>query len=343
MRVGLVCPYDLGEPGGVQEQVLGLSRVLHQLGDEVSVLAPGLPDGVDGVDLGSTRRVPGNRSIAPISLSPTMGRLLSEATGDLDVLHVHEPLMPAVSLAALRSGPPVVATFHADPPRWGHAMYGVLRPVLGRILGPRVRVITAVSEVAAKPIGGAFDVTVIPNGVDVSRFEVAGDRDPLRVAFLGRDEPRKGLDVLLEAWAMVTSRVPGSRLTVMGANRITPGVEWLGRVDEETKAGVLAGSAVYVAPNLGGESFGIVLVEAMAAGTPVVASGLPSFRAVGGSAVVYVEPGDVTALADALSGLLEDAARRRELGSAARERAREFDWTVVGRRYREAYALAATG
>lgn len=342
MRIGLVCPYDLAAPGGVQEQVLGLHRFLSSQGDAVRVMSPGLPPDLDGIDLGRSRSVPGNRSVAPIALSSGIGSKVRSAAADLDVLHVHEPFMPVVSVSALRANVPVVATFHADPSPWVRRIYSLSRPLLRRLLEANTRVVTAVSEVAAAAIEPLADaVDIIPNGVDTKAYEIDVERSSMRVSFLGRDEPRKGLDVLLEAWHGVSARWPDAVLTVMGARREEPGIEWLGRVDATTKASTLASSAVYVAPNLGGESFGIVLVEAMAAGAPVVASDIPAFRSVGGDAVVFVEPGNPKALEAALSSLLQDGARREFLSEAGRARSKQFDWSSVGQRYRAAYEAAA--
>jgi phosphatidylinositol alpha-mannosyltransferase len=325
MRVGLVCPYDLGVPGGVQAQVLGLAEHLRARGDEARVIGPGLSDDEDSVGLGSTLSLPGNDSMAPISLDPRVRARIERAVRDVDLLHVHEPLMPAVSLLALRAGKPTVATFHADPGAWVTGLYRMLGSRIRRVLGANVARITAVSNTAASPLPAALDIDIIPNGVDVSAFDSDVDRLPARVSFLGRDERRKGLGVLLEAWPRVESEVPSAELVVMGANRGIPGITWKGRVDNDTKARLLASSSVYVAPNLGGESFGVVLVEAMAAGTPVIASDLKSFRDVGGEAIRYFPKGDSGALAEAIVTVLDDQDARGEMSVKGRVRAAEFD------------------
>jgi phosphatidylinositol alpha-mannosyltransferase len=340
MRIGLVCPYDLGKPGGVQAQVLGLGAHLVELGEEVSVIGPGVPDDLEGVDLGSTVTIPGNASTVPISLDPRVGSRIARATRDIDLLHVHEPLMPVVSLTALRVGKPVVATFHAAPGRWGSALYNVVGSRLRRVLGPNVKRVTAVSRTAAVPLPADLDVEIIPNGVDVSVFSRDAERQEARVCFLGRDEKRKGLDVLLEAWPLVETAVPSAELVVMGADRGWDGITWKGRVDDATKAEVLASSAIYVAPNLGGESFGIVLVEAMAAGTPVVASDLASFRDVGDDSARYFATGDPERLATSIIDLLGDPGARHEMSSKGRARVAEFDWRRVTARYRSVYEAA---
>jgi phosphatidyl-myo-inositol alpha-mannosyltransferase len=340
VRIGLVCPYDLSKPGGVQAQVMGLARRLHEAGDEPTIIGPGLPDGVSGVDLGPTVSIPGNRSRVPLSVDPRMRRLLRRSTGTLDLLHVHEPLMPMVSLAALRVGVPVVATFHAAPSAIGVGFYRLLGARLARVLGPYVRKVTAVSPTAAAAVSSDIDVVVIPNGVDVAAFSADVDRQMKRVAFLGRDEKRKGLDVVLKAWPTVIDAVPEAELYVMGANRDRRGITWRGPVDDAGKVEGLCSSAIYVAPNLGGESFGVVLVEAMAAGAAVVASDLPSFQDVGGDAVHYFETGDPGALAVTLVELLKSPEDIEELAAAGRARARRYDWETVAAQYRNVYREA---
>lgn len=340
MRVGLVCPYDLSKPGGVQAQVRGLAGHLERAGDDVTIIAPGLPDDVHGVDLGPTISVPGNRSKVPLAIDPRLARDIRAGAGDLDLLHVHEPLMPVVSLSALRAGPPVVGTFHAAPGTFGIGFYTVLRSQLRRILGPNVRQLTAVSATAAAPLPNQLEVSIVPNGVDVAAFESYVDRHPLRVCFLGRDERRKGLDVLLQAWEMVARAVPNAELLVMGADRGSDGITWAGRVDDAEKVRGLASSAIYVAPHIGGESFGVVVVEGMAAGCAVVASELGSFQDVGGDAIHYFPTRDSAALGDALISLLDDPSAVARLASAGRSRASRFDWALVAAEYRAVYQKA---
>lgn len=340
MRIGLVCPYDLSEPGGVQAQVMGLASALRLLGEDVSIVGPGLPTGVDGVDLGSSVSVPGNGSLAPISVDPRVRSAIREAVRDFDLLHIHEPLMPMVSFSALHTGVPVVATFHAAPEGILNRFYNLMGPSLVRILGKNTRWVTAVSETAARPIAPHMEVTIIPNGLDIAAMSVDIERNPHRVVFLGRDEPRKGLDLLLEAWREVSQTVPDAELVVMGVDRGFPNVEWMGRVDDETKARILSSAAVYVAPNTGGESFGIVLVEAMAAGAAVLASDLQSFVDVGADAVRFFTTGNSADLAVKLLRLLEDEDGRDELGRRGETRAQRFDWNTVAASYRDVYGQA---
>lgn len=320
--------------------MLGLATRLRAVHEEPVVIGPGLPEGVDGVDLGRTVSIPGNRSRVPISLNPRVGGAIKEVAGECEVLHVHEPLMPTVSLAALRAGPPVVATFHAAPPMAIRGLYKILAPGVGLTLGRRTRRVTAVSATAAAPLPDRLERTIIPNGVDVSSMLVSVDRHPHQVAFLGRDEPRKGLDVLLEAWPRVIESVPEAELVVMGADRGTPGVRWMGRVGEEAKAEMLSSSAVYVAPHTGGESFGITLVEAMAAGAAVVASNLPPFVDVAQDSARYFPVGDSALLATAVVELLDDRGMREVLAARGEVRVARFDWSHVVGAYRAEYRAA---
>ena len=346
MRVAVVCPYDLAAPGGVQDQVVRLVTRLANAGHPAWAVAPGSggPDGTRHV--GRVRSVPANRSRAPIGLSRGTARRVRAAVADADVVHVHEPLMPMVSLAVLLGPtPPAVGTFHADPGAVVRGVYRGAAPVLRRLVS-RLHVVTAVSPVARSAIARIADARIVPNGIDVEAFAAPGvERVGGRVAFLGRDEPRKGLGVLLEAWPAIRAAVPQAELRVIGAERdpAPEGVEFLGRVPEAVKGAELASAEVLVAPNLGGESFGIILTEAMSAGCAVVASDLPAFRAVAGAAARYAEPGDSDALAAAVSGLLTDPAAIEHAAAAGTEIVRSYDWDRVLDAYLEAYrdAVAA--
>lgn len=329
-------PYDLTTPGGVQAQVLGLAAYLREQGDHPMVIGPGLPEGIEGVDLGRSVAVPGNGSRVPISIDPRTRSKIRAAVVGLDVLHVHEPLMPLVSPFATHSGPPVVATFHAAPGKAARLGYRVMAPMLNRLLG-RPAAVTAVSSTAASVLPSSLPVEVIPNGLDVDGFRTETPRHPSRVVFLGRDEPRKGLDILLDAWSSIRRDRPDAELVVIGARRDLEGIQWLGRVDEGEKVRALASASVYVAPQTGGESFGIVLVEAMAAGTAVVASNLDAFVAVADGAARFVPVGDSLALANAVVELLGNSAERERLASAGHRIAARHDWSVVGAAYRDVY------
>ncbi len=344
MRVGVVCPYDLTAPGGVQQLTLELAAMLRRTGDEVILVGAGrdVDNDPGRMFVGRSLRVTVNRSIAPVTLAPGSWRRTRSALTEVDVVHIHEPLVPLVGWAALGVDRPVVATFHADPPRWATAMYR-RAPGLGSRM--RQRVLTAVSATAAAAIPGSWgDVRVIPNAIDVAAYRPPVDRVALRVCFLGRDEPRKGLDVLLEAWPLVRAAVPQAELKVMGASRSEqiPGVEYLGRVGGDEKKRVLASSMVYVAPNIGGESFGIVIAEAMAAGCAVVCSDLRAFRDVVGSVARIVRAGDRDSLAEAITSLLVEPGLAEEMGQRARQVVSRFDWAVVVDEYRQAYHDALT-
>lgn len=342
MRVAMVCPYSLSRPGGVQGQVAGLARSLRRLGHEVAVLAPdderaagqwmdsqwaggqrvgggAAAAGFDGTHVvGRSVRLRSNGSVAPVSLSPVAAvraeRFVRRHRPD--VVHLHEPMAPLVGygcLAAPRA--PLVGTYHrSGDSRW----YRMLRPV-ARWANGQLDVCCAVSEAArdtaSAAMGGTYDVLF--NGVEVTRFSTAEPwpTDWPTVLFLGRHEERKGLAVLLEAFA----EVPGPTvLWVAGDGPDTDGlrrrhpeserVRWLGLLSEEEVALRLAGAGVLCAPSLRGESFGMVLLEAMAARCAVVASDLPGYRAAAGGHAVLVPPGDAAALGKALAETVAAAA-----------------------------------
>jgi phosphatidylinositol alpha-mannosyltransferase len=354
MKVGIACPYSWDVPGGVQVHVRDLAEHLIALGHEVSVLTP--VDDADEADLppyvvpaGRAVPVPYNGSVArlvfgPLSLARAR-RWVRE--GQFDVLHVHEPTVPSVSmLACFAASGPMVATFHTATARSrALQVFGTaLQPVLEKVTG-RIAVSPAARRVVVEHLGG--DAVLVPNGVDVARFDGAS---PLpgrpacpTVVFLGRlDEGRKGLAVLLEALPELVRLVPDVRLLVAGPGdaddvraavprSLRDRVELLGLVSDEDKPRVFASGHVYCAPNTHGESFGIVLVEAMAAGTPVVASDLEAFRRVlqDGRAGVLVPVRDPGALARALGDLLQDEPRRTALAAAARLAVDAYDWRTV--------------
>ena len=324
MRVGLVCPYSWRVPGGVQSHITGLARALSSLGVESEILAP---EGGD-VPLGRGIPIPSNGSVQRVALSPmTVARTVRAVrTRGYDIVHLHEPMLPASCLAALVSAQvPVVATFHMY--RRALLWYGVFAPVV-RPAGRRLAACIAVSPAAAEYAqrGTGCEPRVIPNGIDYD--ELAGlepRRSGNRVLFIGRDEPRKGLDVLRAAHA----RLPGVELALVGPD---------GRVPQEQLLDELARADILVAPSLKGESFGLVLAEAMAAGVPVVASDIPGYRDVVGDAGVLVPPGDPAALARAISGLLADDDRRLELGAAGRRTASAYAWPQVAKHIQAVYA-----
>lgn len=330
----MVSPYDLGRPGGVQNQVLELAKQLKLVGHEAWVVGPGAPADI-GVDIGRSVVIPANGSRVPICLSPSAISRTRAAVASADVVHLHEPLMPIVGPALLTTSVPLVATAHAAPPSWVKSIYRMT---------PRRwwtgRVVTAVSKAAAAPLGRP--ALLIPNGVEVAAFRLSEVKRENMVVFLGRSDRRKGLEVLLRAWDRIRRDAGNAELVVLGSDGPDEnGIVFRGRVYEEDKRLDLARAAIYVAPNLGGESFGITLVEAMAAGCALVVSKLEPFREVAGDAALYVAPGDPTALAAAVTRLLGSSSERAALAEAALARVRSFDWSVVLPQYLECYEAAA--
>ncbi len=364
----MVSPYSFGVPGGVQGHIVDLAHAVRALGHEVDVLAPAeedaeLPDFVTAV--GRSVGIPYNGSVARLSFGPVsfarVRRWISEH--DFDVLHLHEPTAPSLSMLALMvADGPIVATFHTANPRSRalSAFQSVLQPFLEKITA-RIAVSELARRVQVEHLGG--DAVEIPNGVDVGFYSNATPlrgypRDGGTIGFVGRfNEPRKGMPVLLQAARQLLPSWPELRLLVVGggdaaALRRAAGYELaehlvlLGSVDDETKAGMLRGVDVYCAPHTGGESFGLVLTAAMAAGACVVASDLDAFRRVlgGGDAGVLVPAADAAALAAALRQVLADPERRRRLQGAAGTRVAAFDWPVVAEQVIRVYetAVAAT-
>lgn len=338
MRVAVVSPYALDRPGGVQDQALKLAMWLQGRGHEAWVVAPGTTGPAGSRLVGRTTDVPANRSSAPIALGRGAAARTREALAGADVVHVHEPFMPVVSVAAVRGAScPVVATFHADPSRVVRGAYRRLSPAWRR-LARRIDVATAVSPVAQRAVAPIVAARIVPNGVAIGEAPSA-ERSSSRVVFVGRDDERKGLGVLLDAWPTVRRAHPAAELHLVSAtNRTLPaGVVAHRDMDDAAKRSLLERSAVAVAPNLGGESFGLVVAEAMAAGCAVVASGLEAFVSVAGDAAAVVAPGDVPGLARAVLELLGDPERAAALGAAGRRRVERFGLDQAFDGYVEAY------
>ncbi|MDA8291853.1 MAG: glycosyltransferase family 4 protein [Actinomycetota bacterium] len=370
MRVAVVCPYALSAPGGVQGQVTSLASTLAGLGCEVAVAAPDAVgrEGEDGahaplslrgvtvISSGRPVAVPANGSRAPVALSPLAARRALRELRDWgpDVLHVHEPLVPAISLASVRSGlAPVVGTFHRAG---AGAFYRMARP-LARACVASIDELVAVSDAARETLVSvagprAARCAVVPNGVDTTRFAGA---DPWpasgpTVVFVGRVERRKGLGVLLEAFTQLAGDV---RLWVVGDGPDLPAlraghrgdvrIEWCGRLGDDLLARRVAGADVLVAPSLGGESFGVVLLEAMAARTAVVASDLAGYRLAAGDAAAYSPPGDALALARELGELLGGDAARHTLVERGRLRVERYAIAAVARSYLDRYERLVGG
>jgi phosphatidylinositol alpha-mannosyltransferase len=369
LRIGIVCPYSFDVPGGVQFHVRDLAEHLVDAGHDVSVLAPAdddtpLPWYVEAA--GRAVPVKYNGSVARLTFGPVSAarvrRWLGE--GDFDVLHLHEPISPSLSMLALWAATgPIVATFHTANlrSRTMQAAFPILRPSLEKI-SARIAVSEDARRTVVEHFGG--DAVVIPNGVYVDRFASALVRPQWRgtperptVAFVGRiDEPRKGLPVLAAAVPAVLAARPGTRFLVLGRGdgeealaELGPAeraaVELLGPLGDEEKAALLRSVDVYVAPHTGGESFGIVLVEAMSAGAPVVASDLGAFRRVldDGALGLLVAVGEPQPLASALLRLLADPAERSRLSLAASGAVRRYDWDRVAGQVLAVYETVRLG
>jgi phosphatidylinositol alpha-mannosyltransferase len=364
MRIGMVCPYSFDVHGGVQSHVLQLAEVMRGRGHEVSVLAPSsphvkLPDYV--VSGGKAVPIPYNGSVARLRFGPATHRMVKRwiVDGDFDVLHLHEPNAPSLSMLALMVAEgPIVATFHTSTTKslTLSVFQGILRPWHEKIVG-RIAVSDLARRWQMEALGS--DAVEIPNGVDVGAIASAPPlegypRDGRSVLFLGRfDEPRKGMAVLLAALPKVVERFPDIELLIVGrgdedelrqdAGKLGTHLRFLGQVDDREKASAMHSADVYCAPNTGGESFGIVLVEAMAAGVPVVASDLPAFRRVlvDGTAGRLVPVDDADGLAEGLIEVLGDAAARRRYTAAAAKAVRRYDWSVVERQIMRVYETVA--
>lgn len=361
MRIGIVNPYSWDVPGGVQYHVRDLAGELIRRGHEVSVLTPSSKSALPefAVSVGPAVPIPFNGSVARLSFGPVVSartrRWLDE--GAFDVLHVHEPTVPSISmLAVMNADTPVVGTFHSAMERSyaREATAGVVRPLMER-LSARI----AVSEEARRTLvehhGG--DAVIIPNGVETASFRSAQplprwDQTPRRpvITFLGRlDEPRKGLPVFARAVPRVLEAHPGTRFLIAGRGgaddergalgALGDSVEFLGEITDAEKESLLRGSTVYVAPQTGGESFGIVLVEAMSAGCAVVASDLEAFRAVlaDGRAGILFPNGDSGALAAALVDALDDRGTLAGVARAGQRASAQYDWGVVTERILAVY------
>jgi phosphatidyl-myo-inositol alpha-mannosyltransferase len=364
MRVGIVCPYSWDIPGGVQAHVRDLAEALIGLGHQVSVLTPGDEDApYPPYVVAAGRAVPVryNGSVARLQFGPVSAtrvrRWLRE--GRFDVLHVHEPAAPSLSLlAVMLARGPIVATFHTATERSRVLEFsaGILQPFLEKI-GGRIAVSAAARKVQVEHLGS--DAVEIPNGVAVDAYDVEPlpgyPREGGTVGFVGRyDEPRKGMPVLLDALARLAPDRPDLRLVVAGRGDtaellaglppvLADRVDLLGLVSERDKARMLRSVDVYCAPNTGGESFGIILLEAMAAGAPIVASDLEAFRRVldDGRAGLLFGVGDGADLARSLATLLDDPAGRAELSAAGSRLVHNFDWPVVARQVLTVYETVA--
>jgi phosphatidylinositol alpha-mannosyltransferase len=368
MKVGIVVPYSWSFWGGVPEHADHQARALEKLGVDTRTVIGHDPPGwltkylhpregrhepppAHVIPVGRSVIVPANGALPNIVLSPSaifrIKRVLERER--FDVLHVHEPMTPAIAVAALSfARVPLVATFHASGEL---AWMKLATPVWGFLaerLDHRIAVSPDAATTVQKYLPGEYEV--IPNGVAMPEVADPGEREN-RIVFVGRHEPRKGLQVLLRAWPEIR-RQTGARLRVVGADPLQvrllltrhripdDGIDALGFVSEGERTDELLKAKAFVAPSLGGESFGMVLTEAFACATPVVASDIPGYRDVMTAETgVLVPPDDPRALARAIVGLLADEPRRLRLGAGARRRARAYSWDDIGRRLLAIYEL----
>lgn len=361
MRIGLVCPYSLTMPGGVQNQVMAMAASLRRRGHEARVLAPcdGPPPKSYVSPLGASVRQPSNGSIAPIAPDPaaqfrTIGALAAE---DFDVLHLHEPGVPGPALTALfLNSAPIVATFHAAGEQRAYSLMAPLVRRMGLNMDVKVAVSADAKALAAPTVGG--DWTTLFNGIDRTAAAVEPwPKSGPTLFFLGRHEPRKGLEVLLEALGRTDAEVTvwvageGEPTERLRATHRDPRIEWLGRIDDAERDRRMVAADVFCAPSLGGESFGIILLEAMAAGTAVVASAIGGYEKVAAApapdgsvpsqpAALLFEPGNASALASALERVLADSELSESLRSSGLARAAAFDMELLVDRYEELYSQA---
>jgi phosphatidylinositol alpha-mannosyltransferase len=368
MKIAQVTPYEYPYPGGVTEHVFHLDRCLREWGHEVKIIAPcgedaqNVPYNVIRIS-DSIVSIPFGGSVSRVTLSPTVyapiKRLLRRER--FDVVHLHEPLTPMVSLFALRHAKTVtVGTFHAYRAKASFA-FDTVAPIVQPLID-KLDAKICVSEAAREWVSHLFpgEYIIIPNGIDAERF---GDPDlqPLanfadgrpNILFVGRLEKRKGFRFLMRALPYVVESCPEVRLIVVGAfdkddkepfvryarMHHLSSVRFVGRVSPEELPRYYRTCDVFCAPSTGFESFGIVLLEAMAAGKPIVASNIPGYRSVleHGREGLLVEPENEHALAQALTSLLADPTLRKEMGQRGREKAKRYDWPIIARELLELY------
>jgi len=365
LKIGIVCPYSWDTPGGVQNHIRDLAEFLITAGHQVSVLAPAideenLPDYV--VNAGKPISIPYNGAVARVLFGPVAFARVRQwiSNGEFDLLHLHEPAIPSISLLACWAADgPMVGTFHAAAKRQKiiFAIGPILEPAIEK-LSARI----AVSEAARLTLTDHLDTdaVVIPNGIYASRYKDGKPQTKWQgntIGFIGRfEEPRKGLSVLLDALPVIARFAPDVKVFVAGPGD-SAGVEksidpqlrhrftFLGKISEEDKADFMSSVSIYVAPNTGGESFGIILAEALAAGACVVASDIPAFDDLLGHGEfgALFKSEDPTDLAKVTIDLLRDGKKRTELASAGRFRGQSFDWNVVAQQIFSVYEMSIVG
>lgn len=366
MKIGFVSPYAWDVPGGVQAHIRDLAIHYRKLGHEVSVLAPASDESLIEDDFvvpaGKPIAIPYNGAVARVLFGPVAASRVRQwiSNGEFDVLHLHEPAIPSLSLLACSVAEgPLVGTFHAAAPRQkvAFAIAPLLEPVIEKL---RARI--AVSEVARETLRIHLDTdaVVIPNGISVPYFAGAVAnidwKKPFNIGFIGRfSEPRKGLDVLLQALPNIARLLPEVRLLIAGPGeglevmqKVNPALRnrmvFLGRVTDEEKAQFFKSLDLYVAPNTGGESFGIILAEALAAGVPIVASDIPAFSQLldQGKYGALFENENSNDLSKKVIEILRDSGLRAQMSKVGMERADRFDWTQVSEEIMNVYLHAVT-
>jgi phosphatidylinositol alpha-mannosyltransferase len=365
LKIGIVCPYSWDTPGGVQNHIRDLAEFLIASGHDVSVLAPVIDEAklpAYVVNAGKPISIPYNGAVARVLFGPVAFARVRQwiSQGDFDLLHLHEPAIPSISLLACWAADgPMVGTFHAAAKRQKiiFAIGPILEPAIEK-LSARI----AVSEAARLTLTDHLDTdaVIIPNGIYSNRY-TEGKRiekwSGNTIGFIGRfEEPRKGLSVLVEALPVISRFAPDVKVLVAGpgdpaevVESIDPQLrqrfEFLGKITEDEKANFMSSVAVYVAPNTGGESFGIILAEALAGGACVVASDIPAFDDLLGHGEfgALFESESSTELAKVVIDLLRDEAKRKELSARGKKRAKLFDWTVVAEQIYSIYEMSIVG
>ena len=354
LRIGLLCPYSLTTPGGVQGQVMGLARALRRMGHEVRVLGPcdGAPPDSFVTPIGESLPTVANGSIAPLAPDPSAALRTIRVLRDeqFDVLHIHEPLTPGASITALvMRTAPIVATFHAAGESLSYKYLSAPLKGFASAIDHRVAVSKDAVLLAQRYLGGEYQI--LPNGVELDRFDSSqrvikktGARRS--IFFCGRHEPRKGLEVLLQAHAPLPEDVDlwiasdgpeTERLKRAWAG--DPRLMWLGRISDAEKAQRLHEADIFCAPSLGGESFGVVLIEAMAAHTPIVASALDGYMNVATHEVdaLLVDPNEPRHLEAALKRLLSDDDLCERLVESGHNRSQQFSMVHLAESYLDIY------
>jgi len=360
LRIAIVAPYDLSAPGGVNTQIRAQARALTALGHRAIVCGPSSALLQDGeIALGGITSITVGGTASGLGLDARSIRQIRRLfeTVPFDIVHVHEPLTPLTPWMAVGFSPaPVVGTFHVHREQ-GHRLYAAARPWLSRI-ARRLAARIAVSDPARRTVSRYFpdSYEIVPNGIELDRFDaplplpVGLPAPGPMVLTVGRLEPRKGVQHLLRAMVLVRARVPGAHLVVVGdgpdraaleraARDASVPVHFVGRVPDATLPAYYQAADIVCAPALGGESFGIVLLEAMACGKPLVASAIEGYTALTGDSglVAFVPPGESNGIASALIALLEDRERRASIGRASRRFADAYDWRRIARRLEAIY------